>query len=241
MPVRYLKPGITTSPRWNTAGYMAQSFYIRLLTVVDDYGRMDADLRVLRAYCFPLSDGITIKSMDSLCTELARNNLAEFYQTVDGKRVVQLLRWSDTPRSKPKFPEKTGSCIQLYTTADKCSSPSPSPSSFTPSPSLSSVSTVDKPDFKSIWSRYPNKDGRKEAERHFNASVKTEQDFRDISTAIENYLASKRVADGFIKNGCTWFNNWRDWVSPVDHGEKPGLAPLMDRDEYNKKARVVIE
>ena len=66
--------------------------------------------------------------------------------------------------------------------------------------------------FQEIWSKYPNKDGRKAAERHFYASVKTDQDWADINKALTNYLSSGRVQKNFIKNGSTWFNGWRDWV-----------------------------
>lgn len=68
-------------------------------------------------------------------------------------------------------------------------------------------------DFESIWARYPNKDGKKSAFVHFEASVKTDQDWKDINKALDNYLRSERVAKGFVKNGSTWFNNWKDWVN----------------------------
>lgn len=72
--------------------------------------------------------------------------------------------------------------------------------------------------FDIIWDKYPRKLGRREAERHFNSSIKTEQDFKDIGNAIENFLASK-VCKGdpqYIPHGSTWFNNWRDWVNYVE-------------------------
>lgn len=67
--------------------------------------------------------------------------------------------------------------------------------------------------FENVWVRYPNKDGRKAAHKYFMASVKTQKDFDDITRALTNYLASERVKKGFVKNGSTWFNNWRDWVA----------------------------
>lgn len=81
--------------------------------------------------------------------------------------------------------------------------------------------------FEEIWKKYPNRDGRKQAEKSFNASVKTGQDWRDINTALENYLGSKNVLKGFIKNGSTWFNNWRDWVdwNEIEMGP-PKLNPI---------------
>lgn len=69
-------------------------------------------------------------------------------------------------------------------------------------------------DFEILWFIYPKKLGKKEAERHFYASVKTDQDFTEIKTALNNFKSS-RVAKGdpqFIPHGATFFNNWRDWV-----------------------------
>lgn len=67
--------------------------------------------------------------------------------------------------------------------------------------------------FEDVYIKYPNKVGKKAAELHFKVSVKNEQDFLDINTALKNYLASERVAKGFIMNASTFFNNWRDWIN----------------------------
>lgn len=66
--------------------------------------------------------------------------------------------------------------------------------------------------FEDIWSRYPKRVGKKEAMRHFIATVKTESDIDNIYLAMENYKKSERVLRGFIQNGSTWFNNWTDWI-----------------------------
>ena len=70
--------------------------------------------------------------------------------------------------------------------------------------------------FDHIWELYPNKLGRKDALRHFKASVKNEQNWLDIQTALKNYEKSSEVERGFIKHGSTWFNNWQDWVKYKD-------------------------
>lgn len=67
--------------------------------------------------------------------------------------------------------------------------------------------------FVEIWEKYPKKIGRKQAHQHFVASVKTEENFKDIQIALKNYLESERVYKGFIQNGSTWFNNWQDWIN----------------------------
>lgn len=75
------------------------------------------------------------------------------------------------------------------------------------------IKGVVKGGFEEIYLKYPNKVGKKEALHHFEASVKTEQDWQNIQVALKNYLVSSRVAKGFIMNASTFFNNWRDWVN----------------------------
>ncbi len=79
--------------------------------------------------------------------------------------------------------------------------------------------------FEVLWGEYPNKDGRKKAMAHFNASVETEQDSIDIKVALDNY--KNHLKDNSWKppkSGSTWFNNWRDWISwqePKQNGNQP--------------------
>jgi len=85
-------------------------------------------------------------------------------------------------------------------------------------------------DFNSLLSKYPNKDGSKIAEQKFRKSVKTEKDWSDINTALSNYLKSKHVQNGFIKNASTWFNNWRDWIDYSESGEKVSGSRPFPKD-----------
>jgi len=79
-------------------------------------------------------------------------------------------------------------------------------------------------DFEAVWAKYPSKVGKSDALRHFNASIKSEVDFTLINKALQNYLLSKRVKDGFVQNGSTWFNDWRGWLEvkeePKVHQQK---------------------
>ena len=70
--------------------------------------------------------------------------------------------------------------------------------------------------FEELWTKYPNKDGKKEALRHFLASVITDKDMLDIRQALSNYLDCKKAKAGYVKDGKTWFNNWRDWIDFKD-------------------------
>lgn len=67
--------------------------------------------------------------------------------------------------------------------------------------------------FDALWKMFPNGKGKKMAYRHYSASVKTMDDEINIAKALDNYVKSKRVRDGFVQNGSTWFNNWQDWIN----------------------------
>ena len=73
---------------------------------------------------------------------------------------------------------------------------------------------VAKGSFDKVWEKYPSKIGKKNAERHFKATVKTDEDLKNIQIALENYLKCDRVKKGYIQNGSTWFNDWQSWLTP---------------------------
>jgi hypothetical protein len=93
--------------------------------------------------------------------------------------------------------------------------------------------------FELVWAKYPSRTGRKAAERHFKLSVKTMTDFLDIQRALDNYKKSDRVRNGYIQNGSTWFNNWRDWTTFVE--EKHGTNDGPRTTDYTALARAKRE
>jgi len=69
--------------------------------------------------------------------------------------------------------------------------------------------------FEETWKIYPNRQGKKQALRHYLATVKTDDDSRRCWQALQNYLKSEKVRNGFVKNGSTFFNDWESWVEPT--------------------------
>jgi len=98
----------------------------------------------------------------------------------------------------------------------------------TPQPQVQAVRVSD---FETIWKLYPNRQDRKNALRHFTATVKTAEDLAHIRRALDNYLRSGNVSRGYIKNGATWFNQWQDWVDP---------APAMMQGNVDRKGETVL-
>lgn len=132
MPQRFLRPTITTSRKWNRCTWPAQSGYIRLLTVVDDFGRYFGEHDILRGHLFARRDDITTQTVADICSQWEEHGLVEFYKH-DGETYLQITNWHEKARSASKFPDPNrGESEHLQTIDNKCSPPSPSPS---PSPS----------------------------------------------------------------------------------------------------------
>jgi hypothetical protein len=71
-------------------------------------------------------------------------------------------------------------------------------------------------DFEVAWKAYPNKLGRKQAEKYFYTDIKRGKKLEDILKAIENYARYRKdnsVEDKYIKHGSTFFNNWEDFLT----------------------------
>jgi hypothetical protein len=113
---------------------MAQSLYIRLLTLVDDYGRYEADPELLASEAFPYGDPqgncCHLSAIVSSVLGLMRGGLITTYQDSEGKIYLQVLRWKERIRTESKFPDPKK--CNLLTNDSKCwqmiaSPPSPAP------------------------------------------------------------------------------------------------------------------
>lgn len=119
MPQRFLRPGITESDNWNACSFEAQSLYVRLLTLVDDFGRYDGRIPVIHAHAFALRPDIKPLRTAALRSELVKHNLIDVY-SVEGKEYLQLLRWQERTRSeRSKYPDPQDSAAERRISQEK--------------------------------------------------------------------------------------------------------------------------
>lgn len=105
MPVRMLREGILTSEKVDLLSPCAEVFYRRLMSVVDDYGRYDANPKLLRSACFPLKDKLEANEILPWLQECIDAGLILFYRD-KGKDYVQIENFGQQIRAKKsKFPE----------------------------------------------------------------------------------------------------------------------------------------
>lgn len=160
------------------------------------------------------------------------NNLAKRHEKREKAQLSALKRW-DNANAMRTHSEGNARKESKERKTD-ATHPMPSVSNNTTTSDVFDTTVLNKAvvfNFEDIWSKYPNKDGKKNAMRYFKASVLNEKDMDDIHTALSNYLNSERVKKGYIKNGSTWFNNWRDWIDYKDY-----VLPQDEEKELMREA-----
>lgn len=232
MANRVIKDSIWSSPTLSKLPVVPQLHWPRWLLMADDWGCFNADPDIVQGLVYPKMKIMTLKKIQNLIEEYYQAGLLFLWKdesrtwgyfvswdthhnycnktNVDneGKHQKHRRKTPEPPKDEVlEYIKGVRSTLEhLRTPSDKILSPIPIPN---PKP-------IHKPlvgKFENIWTRYPLKDGKKDAERHFNATVETEEDWQGINKALNNYLKHLQTETWKKpKNGSTWFNNWRDWI-----------------------------
>lgn len=231
MPQRFLRPGITTSERWNSVSFEAQSLFIRILTLVDDFGRYDARIPILHGQCFALRPDIKPQRSAALRSELQRAKMIVVYE-VDGREFLEVTQWQERARSeRSKFPKKP-QVFDISTSAADGSAPQDSAASIDhrsstivprPSPSPIAISSETKREgFDEFWQEYPKKVAKADAEKAWEKHGCSKL-LPQIITAIRRCKSSAdwtKDAGQFIPHPQKWLNRrgWDDELPPASNG-----------------------
>ena len=69
--------------------------------------------------------------------------------------------------------------------------------------------------FEDIWKKYPRKEGKIHAIKHYKTFIKTKKDKENIEKALDNYIKYielRKLEYQYIKQGSTFFYQFEDWV-----------------------------
>lgn len=151
MPNRILKESICASENIDQLTAFQETFFYRLMVNCDDYGRMDARIKILAARLFPLRE-IKSNQIEEALRALTSAELIVLYEA-NGKPFLQMKTWDKHQQvraKKSKYPSPDDcTCNQMIADDNKClrnpiqseSNPNPNPKEnrrFTP-PSLEDV------------------------------------------------------------------------------------------------------
>jgi hypothetical protein len=92
MPNRIIRESILTSPTVDAMSAAEERFFLRLMLLVDDFGRFDARASVIRGRAFPLKRDVSDDDILAWLRRLVELEVVTVYE-VRGKRFVWFLNW----------------------------------------------------------------------------------------------------------------------------------------------------
>lgn len=120
MPNRIIREAILSSEKMALLSWQEEVFYRRLMSIVDDYGRYEANPQLLRARCYPLqTDAVRAADISRWMAACQTAGLILCYE-VSGKCYLEVNNFQQQQRSASKYPPCTSSeiiCNQLVSNA----------------------------------------------------------------------------------------------------------------------------
>jgi hypothetical protein len=127
VPNRIIRDAILASERVASLGWPEEVFYRRLHSVVDDFGRYEANLQLLRSRCYPLqTDNVRTADISRWMAACQKAGLIALYDS-DSKPYL-ILRKLGEPRARhSKYPNPPPALTCAHLRADVPYAPSPAP------------------------------------------------------------------------------------------------------------------
>jgi hypothetical protein len=88
-----IDPSIWDDEDVNLLSYRAFKLYIALISNADDYGKLEASTRRLRAIAFRYDEGVTSGDVESMVAEIKQYIRGIVFYSADGKEYAKLLNW----------------------------------------------------------------------------------------------------------------------------------------------------
>lgn len=159
MPNRILREGILDSERVNALSFPAEVFYRRLMSIVDDFGRFDARISILRGRLYALKlDTVREADITRWITECEKASLIVLYQC-NSKPYLSLSNFGE-PRAKdskyPPPPTDASGREHMNADANICEQTQTSvPYSYSSSDTYSNTGSMAKPAAKFDHTTFP--------------------------------------------------------------------------------------
>lgn len=215
MPNRILRDW-TDSEAVNALSVHAERFFVRLIMKADDYGRLTANPKLLRAMLYPLTfDTLTEKDVTGYLDECKAAGLLSTYEA-DGKLVLEIRRFNQRVRAAvSKWPAEGG-----HPTVNGRLETETETESYSETKSKAQTQSGAGARWMKFWNEYPKKSGREEAYRVFRD---IDPDDSLLDAMIAGLARAKRSADWqreegrFVPKAASWLSDGR-WE---EHRHRP--------------------
>jgi len=247
MPNRIIREAILSSEKMALLGWPDEVFYRRLMSIVDDYGRTEANPQLLRARCYPLqTDAVRVTDISRWMAACQKAGLILCYAVQD-KQYLEVSNFGQQQRSASRFPPPPSDAIEcnhlladehLVVSVSGVVSEGVDGNAAAPTGARAGY-------FDEFWKAYPNKVGKDAARKAFDKRKVTQELLSQMLSAIAMQRQSKKWTDDggrYIPHPSTWLNEGR-WMDeglqpvsvtvPSREGRDPALLKI---EEDSKKA-----
>ena len=258
MPNRLVREAILTSESLDKLSAEAERLFYRLLVVCDDFGRFEADVRVMIARCFPLRVGdITREQMHAWVHELTKAGVIHCYEH-DAKRYGSFLNWKKFNKLRAKnskYPAPADTCEHMSADESTCEHMRVYTDSDSDSDSETPVVPKGTFDVARAWSEfcaiYPKRSGslnKQAAESKFRKLCKSAEMAGVILEGVKRYArwcdATGKTKTELVAQMTTWLNGRRWDEEYTVPGDDPPLRVVPghvdeaeELREYQEMAR----
>lgn len=223
MPNRIIREAILSSEAVCSLDWASEVFYRRLMSIVDDYGRYEANEKLLRSKCYPLqTDDVRVADISRWLAACQMAGMILVYR-VDGKQYLEITKFGQQQRTASKYPSPDDACEPLIAIASKekqVLSNAHLVVSVSEGVSVTSspVATGSGERFEAFWKTYPKKVGKDDAKKAFDKRKPTAELLETMISAIGEQVNSdawKKDGGQYIPNPSTWLNagRWKDEIS----------------------------
>lgn len=113
MPNRIIREAILSSEAVSALSWAEEVFYRRLMSIVDDYGRHEANPQLIRARCYPLqTDAVKAKDVTAWMESCQAAGILTLYSSA-GKNYLQINKFQQQTRTASKCPAPDSECSQM--------------------------------------------------------------------------------------------------------------------------------
>ena len=117
MPNRIVREAILSSEKVSSLSWAEEVLYRRLMSIVDDYGRHEANPKLLRSKCYPMQiDDVSVDQVAKWLTSCQKAEVLMVYQA-NGKMYLQINNFGQQQRSASKCPAPDSNCSQSQESA----------------------------------------------------------------------------------------------------------------------------
>ena len=228
MRARNIKPAFFKNELLGSMPAEARLLFIGLWCLADREGRLEDREKRIEAEIFPYEKVDTEMHMQALAST---NPPFIIRYSNDKNRYIQIVNF--LKHQNPNDHEKRSLIPSLKCNAlsrNSNATLNPESPSLNPEPPIVPQGGRNKPRewFEKTWLAYPKerRQGKDVAFKRYQKAVKTLDEAKQVARALESYLKSNVVKDGFIMRASKWFAEWEDWKDDDTRNSQgvPGAA-----------------